>query len=111
METRDKATKKILKNTGKDISDMWQGSIVFSAMHVGLALSKSKESSFFKRYKLFRRYTTNSICKRAFKGLKLRKLSLKYKFCFVAMKVHCYFVEYLALNIANWIGISPGVEG
>ena len=111
MKARKKATDYIRRQVGIDITDMWQGSIIFSSMHVGLDLSKMKNMSFYNKYSLFRQYASDDICKKAYSKLKLRKMGIKYKLCFAAMKVRLYLLEYIMLSIAEKLGISPGVEG
>lgn len=111
MEARSKATEQIYQNNGTDISDMWQGSIIFSCMHVGLSLANMKNKSFVYKYSNFKKYASHAVCKKAFSKLNLKKVGIKYKLCFGPVKKHLYLLEYVMLSVANKLGVSPGVEG
>ena len=110
LEARDKITKMLYQKKKLDISSMWMGSVLFSVMHIGITLAQTKNQRFVKKFKLFKEYANSKVCRNASETLKLRKLKLKYKICFVPLKIHAYFIQYLVLKVASMLGISPGVE-
>lgn len=110
LKARDMITNEIYQKQKIDISSTWMGSVLFSAMHIGITLAQTKSQKFVKKYSLFKEYTKSTVCRKACKILKIKKLKFKYKICFMPLKLHAYFMQYIMLKIANMIGISPGVE-
>lgn len=110
MEARKRITKQIYQKQNYDISGMWQGSVLFSVMHIGLTLTNTKDCKFKTKYKTFSKYAKSDICKKVCKILRLKKLGFKYKLCYLPIKLHAYAFQYFVLKIASILNITPGVE-
>ncbi len=110
MKARNKVTVFIEKNLKIDISEMWEGSTLFSVMHIGITLAKTKGYSFKTKYIVFREYAKSGMCIGAVKKMKLSRMKLKYKVCYLPVKLHAYVLQYFMLKIASVLHISPGVE-
>lgn len=111
MQARKKTTEYIKEKLKYDISDMWEGSTLFSVMHIGITLAQTKRKSFKTKYRVFKEYAKSDVCKNACKKLRLSKLKNKYKLCYFPIKIHSYALQYFILKIANILKIKPGVEG
>lgn len=110
MKSREKATEYIKKNLKYDISEMWEGSTLFSVMHIGITLAQTKGNSFKKKYGVFKEYAKSEVCKITVKKMKLSKMKLKYKICYLPIKMHAYALQYFMLKVASVLHITPGVE-
>lgn len=110
MNAREEATNIILKKKNYDISNMWKGSTLFSVMHIGITLAKTKGYSFKKKFSLFKNYAKSNRCREAVQELKMGNLSLKYKVCYLPLKLKMYLLQYALLKLASVLNITPGVE-
>lgn len=110
MKARKKATEFIKKKLKYDISYMWEGSTLFSVMHIGIALAQTKGRRFSSKYRIFKEYAKSDVCIMAVKRMKLSKIKLKYKICYLPIKIHAYVLQYFILKVASVLSIAPGVE-
>ncbi len=107
---REEANEKLLNNMDVDFFYAWEGSNIFSSMEIGLRFSNDKELSLRKKIKMFKSYIKLDSTKRAFKDLKMSNLNMKYKICFICVKMHLLTLEYLMIEIANRLGLIPKME-
>ena len=110
LKAREKATDFILKKQKYDLSKMWEGSVLFSVMHIGITLANTKGHSFGEKYSSFISYAKSDKCKEIVKKLRLKKLRLKYAICYIPIKSHMYLLQYFLLKIASILNVSAGVE-
>lgn len=110
MKAREKATVTIKNTLNFDISDMWEGSTLFSVMHIGITLAQTKGRSFKTKYRVFKEYTKSDVCRLAVKKMRLSRIKFKYKVCYFPIKTHAYLMQYFMLKVASVLHIAPGVE-
>ena len=89
---------------------MWEGSTLFSVMHIGITLAQTKSTSFKEKYGVFKGYAKTDVCILAVKRMRLSKMKLKYKVCYLPIKIHAYVLQYFMLKVASVLHIAPGVE-
>lgn len=110
MKAREKATVTIKNTLNFDISDIWEGSTLFSVMHIGITMAQTKESSFKTKYRVFKKYAKSDMCTLAVQKMKLSRVKFKYKVCYFPIKIHAYLMQYFMLKVASVLHIAPGVE-